>query len=42
MNPFKNIYDWEFLKEPMWRWFIFFGALIFLSLTWRKILDYMK
>lgn len=39
---FDNIKNWSFLKEPLYRWFIFFGALIFITLAWRVILQHMK
>lgn len=42
MDALKSIKDWPFLQEPMWRWFIFLGAMIFISLVWRIILSYMK
>jgi hypothetical protein len=42
MNPFSSVTDWSFLNEPLYRWFIFFGALLFIALAWKHILEYMK
>lgn len=37
-----NITSWEFLNEPLYRWFIFFGALIAMSVAWHGVLDMMR
>lgn len=39
---FEKIYDWNFLNEPLWRWAIFYVAIILIATTWRFILEYMK
>lgn len=32
----------EFLDEPIWRWFLFFGALIAFGVAWSGIIDFIK
>jgi hypothetical protein len=39
---FKNITNWQFLQEPAYRWFIFFGVMIFMFAVWAIIIGYMK
>jgi hypothetical protein len=39
---FSGVKNWEFLNEPMWRWFIFIIAFTFMLMTWGAILNYMK
>lgn len=39
---FSGIKNWEFMKEPLWRWFIFVVAMTFILMTWGAILEYMK
>lgn len=41
MNVVTNAVSWEFLDEPLWRWFLFFGALILISIGWRGILSFV-
>lgn len=42
MNPINTVVDWTFLNEPLWRWGLFFMAVMFMSWGWRGILDMMK
>jgi hypothetical protein len=42
MNFIENIVGWPFMQEPLWRWFLFFGAVGAISLAWSGILDFMK
>lgn len=35
MNPLK----WEFLEEPAYRWFLFFGLLIIIATAWKLVLN---
>lgn len=41
-NGFKQVYSWEFLNEPLWRWFVMFGIFLLIAASWRHILEYMK
>lgn len=41
MDIIGNTIGWEFMNEPMWRWFIFFGGLIAIGVAWHGILDFM-
>lgn len=44
-NPFgflDTIANLEFMQEPLWRWFIAFGALLFIAYGWKGILEFMK
>jgi hypothetical protein len=38
----RNVATWEFMNEPMWRWFIFFGATIGIAYGWNGILRFAK
>ena len=38
----NNAVNWPFLQEPAYRWFIFLGALMLMSLAWGGILEFMK
>lgn len=43
MEFIKNLSDWEFLDEPLWRWFIFgFIAMPLIGFAWHSILDFMR
>lgn len=39
---FDKISSWPFMQEPMWRWFVFVGALLLILAAWTIILGYMK
>lgn len=42
MNFLDNIKNWPFLQEPLYRWFIFLGALIVIMMCWGILLKYIK
>lgn len=42
MDYLKNVLDWSFMNEPLWRWFMFLGALIAMMTAWRGVIDYIK
>ena len=37
-NPFK----WDFLQEPLYRWFIFFVAMCCFAGVWAALLSHFK
>jgi hypothetical protein len=37
-----NPLEWEFLKEPLWRWFLFMLALGLMLNAWRSVLNEMS
>lgn len=37
-----TIKNWEFMSEPLWRWFIFAAAMIIILMVWGTVLAYMK
>lgn len=37
-NPFA----WEFMDEPLWRWFIFLVAISAMLTAWRGVVEYIK
>ena len=41
MNYLNTVTNWQFLNEPIYRWFIFFGALTAISVAWGSILAFM-
>lgn len=41
MNIFSSVKNWEFLDEPLYRWFIFFVAMCVFAMVWRNVLNYM-
>jgi hypothetical protein len=38
----STIVGWQFLNEPLWRWFIFLFALGAMGFAWKEILGLMK
>lgn len=43
MNDFvTNVKDWPFLDEPLYRWAIFFGAMLGIAYAWNGVLRVMK
>lgn len=36
-----DVLDWEFLSEPLYKWFLFLGLLMIMLAGWRMILSYM-
>lgn len=41
MNVVTNVTNWTFLDEPLYRWFIFFGAIILISWAWKGVLSFI-
>lgn len=41
MDMLQNITNWEFLEEPLWRWALFFGAILGIAWGWHGVLDLM-
>ena len=37
-NPITAITEWPFLNEPLYRWALFFLAMILIFAAWRAIL----
>ena len=37
-----KLYDWPFLNEPIWRWFVFLIAIGFLMGAWARVLEMLK
>jgi hypothetical protein len=42
MSTVTGIPQWPFMQEPLYRWFLFFGALIAMMTAWNGILSFMK
>jgi hypothetical protein len=42
VNFVENVADWSFLSEPLWRWFLFVGAVLGILWGWSGIIDLMK
>lgn len=40
-NIFSGVTNWEFLNEPLYRWAIFFGAIMLIAWGWNGVLGYM-
>lgn len=38
----EAVTDWEFQHEPLWRWFLFIGAMLVLLYIWRVVLSFMR
>ncbi len=41
MDVVTNLTGWKFLNEPLWRWFIFFGALMLIAWAWKGVLSFI-
>lgn len=41
-NVLANAINWEFLDEPMYRWFLAVGAFLGILWAWNGIIDLMK
>lgn len=37
-----KITSWGFMQEPLYRWFMFVGAMLLILAAWTIILGYMK
>ena len=42
MDSVKKVFDWPFLQEPLWRWFMFLVAITLFSAVWASVLKYVK
>ena len=42
MNYLQSVTGWQFMNEPLSRWFIFLGALIAMLTAWRGVIEYIK
>jgi hypothetical protein len=42
MNFLEAIPRWEFMDEPLYRWFLFAGAWLAIAVAWASILGWMK
>jgi hypothetical protein len=38
----SGVTDWQFLNEPLWRWALFFGAMMGIAFAWHGVIDLMK
>jgi hypothetical protein len=38
----KNPFEWEFLNEPIWRWFIFLVVLSIFIAVWNGVLRFIE
>lgn len=41
MEVLTNTVNWTFLDEPLYRWFLFFGALLLIAWGWKGILSFI-
>lgn len=42
MEVISNIYNWDFMDEPLSRWFIFIGAFAAMAWAWKGILAFIE
>lgn len=46
MNGFtetlKSLPNWQFMSEPIWRWFVFLIVISLFLNVWRGVQDHMK
>lgn len=42
MDFVNKIANWEFMNEELYRWFLFFGAIICISIAWGGIMRFMR
>ena len=38
-NPVSS---WQFMNEPLWRWFLMFGAAMAIAILWRGVIDFIR
>lgn len=38
----NGISDWQFLQEPLYRWALFFFAVLLFLMVWNGVLSFMK
>jgi hypothetical protein len=41
MDVVSKAVNWEFMNEPLYRWFIFFGCLMIIAWGWRGVLSFI-
>ncbi len=41
MNVVMETVNWDFLDEPLWKWFLFLGALALMTWGWNGILSFI-
>ncbi len=41
-NPLSTAANWTFLQEPIWRWFVFLGAMLLMNIAWADIVDFIR
>jgi hypothetical protein len=37
-----NPFDWQFLQEPLYKWFIFYIAMCLFAAAWIMVLGHIK
>ena len=42
MKDWKNPLEWEFLNEPLYRWFLFLVAITFIMALWGMVLRQVR
>lgn len=42
MDKIKSAFNWPFMQEPLYRWFVFLIAITLFSAVWARMLTYMK
>ena len=42
MDFLNRVTNWEFLNEPLYRWFVFLIALSLMLFVWHAILSFMR
>lgn len=40
-NVIENTVGWKFLNEPLYRWAIFFGAIMLIAWGWKGVLSFI-
>lgn len=41
METLQNVIGWNFMEEPLWRWFLFVGAFTAITIAWGGIISFM-
>lgn len=41
MDVVVKAVNWPFMDEPLYRWFLFFGALMLIAWAWKGILSFV-
>jgi len=42
MGAIEKVTSWEFMNEPLWRWFVFLIAWTLMLWVWGAILSFMR